>query len=281
VTKFIDCITYFDEDLPLDIRFHELNDFIDYFVIVESNQTHQGNYKKLNFDISKFKKFKDKIIYLVIENLEDDLFKSKNEKYLFNTLDWKREHAQRNFILKGIQKFSDNDCILISDADEIPRGELIKKNFSNLNTFYSFRQSLYFYKINLLVKKKWHGTVMTAKKNLGKLVSPSNARIIKTPKRSGIRGFFYNVKHRIKVVNNGGWHFSYLKSPENILVKLESFAHKEHNNNQTKNLKHIESSIERGENFFSNQRFKKVEIDKSYPNYILKNLDKFNPWIKN
>ena len=122
---------------------------------------------------------------------------------------------------------------------------------------------------------------MTAKKNLGKLVSPSNARIIKTPKRSGIRGFFYNIKHRIKVVENGGWHFSYLKTPQNILVKLESYAHKEHNNDKTKNLKYIKDSIEKGENIFFDQKFKRVEVDKSYPNYILENIEKFNLWIKN
>lgn len=280
MTKFIDCITYFDEDLLLDIRFHELNDFIDYFVIIESNQTHQGKYKKLNFDINKFKKFKDKIIYLVIENIDNDLFKSQNEKYLFQNIEWKREHAQRNFILKAIEKFSDKDCILISDADEIPRGELIKKNFLNMNTFYNFRQTLYFYKINLLVRKNWHGTVMTAKKNLGKLISPTNARIIKTPKRSGIRGFFYNIKHRIKVIYNGGWHFSYLKTPQDIILKLESFAHKEHNNDKIKNIKHIEKSIDNGENIFFKQKFKKVRIDESYPKYILQNIEKYSLWIK-
>ena len=56
--KIIDCVTYFDEDMLLDFRLNVLNDYVDYFVIVEGNKTWQNNPKKLNFDINKFKIFK-------------------------------------------------------------------------------------------------------------------------------------------------------------------------------------------------------------------------------
>jgi len=279
--KVIDCVTYFDEDLLLDIRFNELNNFVNYFVVIESSITHQGQPKKLNFDISKFKKFKNKIIYLVKTDLLVDEFKAIEEKYTHNNLEFKREHTQRNYILKSIERFNDNDCILISDADEIPRGDLIEKNFKSNYFFYNFKQKLYYYKLNYFVRPDWHGTVMTAKKNLGKFVSPTNARIVKSPKRKGIRGFFYNLKHNIKIIENGGWHFSYLKSPEGIVKKLESFVHAEYNNDQIKNISYIKDSIKNKKNLFSEQKFIITDVDETYPKYIQDNINKFKEWIGN
>ena len=63
-----DCFMYFDEDMILDLRMNILSNHVDYFVIVESKYTHQGNIKGKNFDITKFKRFEDKIIYLYDEN---------------------------------------------------------------------------------------------------------------------------------------------------------------------------------------------------------------------
>ena len=56
--KIFDCFMYFDEDLLLDLRLNILNDFVDKFIIIESNLTHTGKFKKLKFDINKFEKFK-------------------------------------------------------------------------------------------------------------------------------------------------------------------------------------------------------------------------------
>jgi beta-1,4-mannosyl-glycoprotein beta-1,4-N-acetylglucosaminyltransferase len=35
--KIFDCFMYFDEEIILDLRLNILDDFVDYFVIVESN----------------------------------------------------------------------------------------------------------------------------------------------------------------------------------------------------------------------------------------------------
>ena len=67
--KLIDCFMYFDEDLILDIRLNTLKEEVDKFVIAEATRNHAGEPKKLNFDINRFSKFKDKIIYLIIEDL--------------------------------------------------------------------------------------------------------------------------------------------------------------------------------------------------------------------
>ena len=108
MTKIYDCFSYWDEDLLLDIRFNILNDYVDYFVIIEGNKTWQNNDKKLRFDVNKFQKFKDRIIYIPVEDMPDG-----DNPYL-------RENFQRNCISRGILKAQDEDLIIISDLDEIP-----------------------------------------------------------------------------------------------------------------------------------------------------------------
>ncbi|MDA9629785.1 hypothetical protein N9S67_02170, partial [Candidatus Pelagibacter sp.] len=76
--KIIDCTTYYSEDLMLDLRFNILNKHVDKFIITESKYSHSGEKKPLNFDINNFPKFKDKIVYLVIENEPEGIKKNIN-----------------------------------------------------------------------------------------------------------------------------------------------------------------------------------------------------------
>ena len=152
--KFIDCFLYHNEDLILDIRVNTLNKFVDKFVIVESKYDHQGNKKKLNFDIKKFNHLRSKIIYLIIDEFPKKM------------TNWDRENYQRNFIMKGLEEFDDNDYIIISDVDEIPN--LI--NLNNLDKFkYTvFQQKMFYYKVNLINKTdpNWYGSKLCKKKYL-------------------------------------------------------------------------------------------------------------------
>ena len=107
--KIYDCFSYWDEDLLLDLRLNILNEYVDYFVIVEGNKTWQNNSKKLRFDINKFPNFKKKIIYIPVEDMPGG-----DDPYL-------RENFQRNCIRRGLKSSSDNDLIIISDLDEIPK----------------------------------------------------------------------------------------------------------------------------------------------------------------
>ena len=123
--KIFDCFMYFDEEIVLDVRLNTLNNFVDYFVIVESKFTHKGESRNLNFNHEKFKKFKDKIIYLIydklpieIENIkQEDSEKEKSGKYILNAA--YRENGQRNYIQQGLTAAEDNDIVLISDVDAI------------------------------------------------------------------------------------------------------------------------------------------------------------------
>ena len=113
--KIIDSFMYFDEDLILDIRLNTLNKFVSKFVICEAKFNHNGINKKLNFREENFKKFRDKIEYIVLEdqpkNLklieENDTESEKNSKILDNALI--RENFQRNYSFKNIKKFSEED----------------------------------------------------------------------------------------------------------------------------------------------------------------------------
>ena len=98
--KIYDCFSYWDEDLLLDLRLNVLNNFIDYFVIVEGNKTWQNNFKKLRFDINKFSKFKDKIIYIPVEDMPDG-----DNPYI-------RENFQRNCISRGLENSNEEDLII-------------------------------------------------------------------------------------------------------------------------------------------------------------------------
>ena len=131
--KIFDCFMYFDEEIVLDLRLNVLNDYVDYFVIVESTFTHRGDTRKLKFNHEKFKKFEKKIVYLVYdeypsnieEALNDDNHDEKSRKYILNAA--YRENGQRDFIINGLQNANDEDLILVSDVDEIPNLENLDK----------------------------------------------------------------------------------------------------------------------------------------------------------
>ena len=116
--KIFDCFMYFNEDAVLDLRLNHLNEFVDYFVIVESLYNHKGESKNLNFDINKFKKFERKIRYLILDQLpknteiinKEDSENEKSRKYILNG--YKRDHFQRNYIMNGIKDADFEDMIL-------------------------------------------------------------------------------------------------------------------------------------------------------------------------
>ncbi len=229
--KVFDCFMYHNEDTILDLRLNFLNKFVDYFVIVESIYNHKGEKKKLNFDIQKYEKFKDKIRYLILNELPSDIETvndneeegEKSRKYILNG--YKRDHFQRNHIKNGIEDANSEDIILISDIDEIPN--LKKINFDSVkNKLILFNQKMCYYKFNLYQKNyNWIGTRACKKKNL---LSPQWLRDIKAKSYSFWRldVLFSNKKYiDIFFVENGGWHFSYLNTPQLIDEKLRSYAH--------------------------------------------------------
>jgi beta-1,4-mannosyl-glycoprotein beta-1,4-N-acetylglucosaminyltransferase len=266
--KIYDCIQFFDEENVLDLRLNILDEFVDFFVIVESTTDHQGKIKKLNFEITKFKKFEKKIIYVVVDDTADIIKKSHIGQ---NSL---VERHQRNSILKGLKNCDDNDLVIISDVDEIP--DLRKLNLFNKKNYAVFSQKKYDYKLNLLNETEgdWHGSKICLRK---KLKSPQWLRDLKFKKYSFWR---FDKTRNTQIIKNGGWHFSYLQSPDKIIKKITSFSHGERNKPEFTNIKNIEEKIKNQQNIFDlGFSYKKVNLDNTFPEYITQNKNKFKEWI--
>ena len=174
---------YFDEDIILDIRLNTLNKFVSKFIICEAKFNHNGIKKNLKFNINNFKKFENKIEYLVLEDQPKNLFEIKdnepinirNSKILDNALI--RENFQRNYCYKRLKDFSENDLVMINDLDEIPNLENLNSNKIN-NNIVIFQQKMFYYKLNLLYDKFiWAGSKAVKYKNF---ISPQWLRNVKS-----------------------------------------------------------------------------------------------------
>ena len=261
-----DCFQYFNEDHIVDLRLNILNEYVDYFVISESTKTHQGKDKKINFDITKFSKFKHKINFIVADFKENINFKNHTggESPI--------EQHQRNSLIEGIKDASPDDLIILSDSDEIP--DLSKLSLiKNSKKFIAFSQKMFMYKLNLqnLKESGWIGSRITKKKNLRSMQELRNLKFKLYP--------FWRLDKINQQIIEGGWHFSYMQSPKQILNKIKSFSHGEYNNKNL-NEKKIEEKIIKGEDIFArNSKLRKIDIDDSYPKFITQNKEKFSDWI--
>ena len=261
-----DCFQYFNEDHIVDFRLNILDKYVDYFVISESTRTHQGKLKDINFNIDNFPKFKKKIKFIVADYDKKIDFK----KHLGG--ESPIEQHQRNKLSEGIKEASLEDLIILSDSDEIPDLSKINKIKFNRNII-AFSHKMFMYKLNLqnLDESNWIGSKITKKKNI---ISMQKLRDLKFKKYP----FWRIDKKKLQIVA-GGWHFSFLQNPSQILKKIKSFSHGEHNN-ETLNEKKILDKILMNEDIFNRGfKLKKVEIDKTYPEYILDNQQKYLEWI--
>ena len=292
--KIIDCTTYYSEDLMLDVRFNILNEYVDKFIITESKYSHSGKKKSLNFDINNFPKFKDKIHYMVIENEPDDIDENINNSSSIKRLNsLKRIEQSYNFMMEAIKDVPDNDLICLSDNDEIPNFE--SKEFKNSqNDIFIFRQLFFYYKFNLFYDfMPWYGTKACKKK---KLLNLSWLRNLKNKKYPFWRldTFFSKTKQiDLKIINDGGWHFTNLMSAEEIFIKLSNFGH--HNefdvsgvtvediqtciDNRIVNYDHQSDKSETNK-YSANYKLKLID-DKLLPNYLIKNKGKYTDWFDN
>lgn len=268
--KIYDCFSYWDEDLLLELRLNILNNYVDYFVIVEGNKTWQNNPKKFRFNIKNFSKFKNKIIYIPVTDMPDG-----DNPYL-------RENFQRNCISRGLIKSSPEDLIIISDLDEIPNPRIIS-NFKLNMKFAVFKQKHFYYKINLQSEKNpfWYGSRICVKKYLK---SPQWLRGLKFKKRP----FWRIDKFRLNnILENGGWHFCNLKTPEQLLYKYKNlcetndpYVFKERIDKKYLNLESIKQKIFLGKDIIGrDENYKVQKLDNSYPDYILENKKELIDWI--
>ena len=294
--KIFDCFMYFDEEIVLEVRLNMLNKYVDYFVIVESTYNHRGDKRRLLFNINKFEKFKNKIIYLIYDEnpqniekvLENDNPSMISKKYILNAA--KRENGQRNYIFNALEKANNDDLILISDVDEIPNLEALDINKIDKKIIL-FKQEMFYYKFNLkLPNLIWTGTKACKKKNL---VSPQWLRNIKDRKYPFYRldTLFSNTKFiDVKIISNGGWHFSNIKTASEIEHKLKSYLHHREFDVNPMSIKEIDDIIKNKQAIYDlkvDKRINKIgdgsKLEKypfnKLPKFLQENSNYFKEWI--
>ena len=279
----------------LDLRFNILNENVYKFIVIESSFSHSGKKKKFNFDINDYPKFKDKIIYLKIDkepiNLYGDMEVSKDPIYKrLNSI--KRIEQSYDFMMKGIINASDEDLIIISDNDEIPNLNSNKFKKSN-KKFYIFKQLLFYYKFNLLHETMpWFGSKACKKKYLK---SFSNLRNLKNKKYPfwRIDTYFSNLKETsLDIIGDGGWHFTNIKTPEDLYIKMKNFGHHDEFDESKLTIEDLRKKIDNGLVFYDHfidkksedkwkgdYKLKRIE-NHLLPDYLIKNQNNFKEWFK-
>tara|TARA_B110000967_G_C18824835_1_gene530757 strand:+ start:503 stop:1399 length:897 start_codon:yes stop_codon:yes gene_type:complete len=294
--KIFDCTNYFNEDMMYGLRLEILDKYVDKFVVAEARYSHSGEPKKLNFDINRYPNFKDRIIYIVVDNEPADLTDLNNLSYnqaqgmkRMNSL--KRIRQQYDALSEGINDASKDDLIILSDCDEIPN----LKNLEKLNPsqIIVFKQLLFYYKFDLHHDAMtWHGSKGCLKKNLKTF---NWLRNIKNKKYNFWRVDTYFSKNRyinLKIVENGGWHFTNIKSPKDIVMKLSNFG--EHNEFEMSDID-VEkmTKLVKEKKVYFNHTADKSDLNKySYghqlkkinkdllPKYLVDNYSKFEDWFE-
>lgn len=294
--KIYDCFMFSDENLLLDLRLNSLNDFVDKFIIVEAAYLHNGESKKLNFDINNFKKFKDKIHYIIVEDQppkivpfkKEDSKTKESEKKIINSI--MRDNFQREQLMKGLKNLENEDLIILSDLDEIP--DLNKLNLNEINNeIIIFKQKMFYYKFNLHYENfEWFGSKAVKKKNF---ISPQWLRNIKSKKYPLWRldTFFSKNKYtNIKFIENGGWHFTCIKKPADIHKKLLTFAHHQDFENSNISFKELQKRIYEKKVLYDHSRDKKMKnkwfsettlkkIDLSFLPSVIRDEKKYKEWL--
>ena len=297
--KIYDCFQFFDEEMLLDLRLNVMDKFVDKFVITEATYMHNGKPKKLNFDINKYSKFKDKIIYIVVDSPPPDLFEiherdndksdTRGQKLVLNG--YKRDNYQRHMAWNILKNIEQDDWIIINDIDEIPN--LKNVNFKEVrNKFVIFKQQIFYYKFNLLYPNvSWYGSKACKKRDF---LSPQWLRNVKHKKYPLWRFdiiFSKRKYNNIFYINNGGWHFTNIKSPTDIEKKLLNYTHHYefeqsgltvadlHKKILEKKIIYDHSVDQREFKWDSDKTLTKIELS-NMPTYLRENSKKYANWLE-
>jgi len=280
MNKVYDCFPFYNELDLLEIRLNVLNEVVDYFVLVESTRTFSGKKKALHFEENKerFKGFLHKIRYIVIDDTEYD-----------SSVDiWQREFDQKNAVFRGIKDCKDEDFVIVSDVDEIINPDTIMLAIkSHPNSIAIFRQPCFYYYLNCRSTEIFYKARMAKYKfikspqkirNYPKYVTHNRNKFMQILlKWSGsIRKRFSLLTGAYVIYNNGGWHFTYMKSPEKISDKISDFSHTEFDTNEFTSIDSVKKRMNQlSDPFDRDFRFEIVDIDDSYPRYIIENQNKY------
>ncbi len=280
--RVYDCFSYFNEDMLLELRLETLWDHVDIFVISEATYTHRGLDRKLLFDINNFKKYASKIRYCPLDRKPE----GPNDF-------WKNENYIRNNVMSGLWDCKDGDYILISDLDEIPNPDSIRL-YDPKYLRGDFVQGYFAYYLN----NKWVSTrTRRSRKNKGspdwlgtKITTfnhfkgffksdASSVRIYKSsgPLRSLKREWFKRAS--TQRLENGGWHFTWVLTLNEIKLKMKSTAHVFDDDKYLSDA-YLLGEIRSGKDFSDpDKMFVAQTLDANFPKYLLENRDRFKEFL--
>lgn len=273
--KIVDCFLFYNELQLLEFKLKELNDIVDYFVLIESKQTHTGNKKELYYEKNKemFSEYNHKIVHIIHDH-----------KATAETRDsWSNEKEQRFYGTKGVAQLnlSDDDFIILSDLDEIADKNTlrnIKKYFwREMKPISCLEQDMYYYNINNKLETKWHQSKILNYKTYKEYVD--NPRKFNTILRPEYNPDGRHVGH-YPVIKNGGWHFSYFGDINFIKNKIKNFAHTELSHFGDESHENINEKIQNNKDIFDRKdiKFKNIRLeDNKYLPENYKMIVKFKP----
>ena len=274
-----------------DVRLNILKDKVDKFIVTESTYSHSGKKKKLNFDISNYPKFKDKIIHIVIDREPDGIVPENNDPSLQRSNSLKRIALSYDESLKALKESSDEDLIMLSDNDEIPN--LNSKDFAtNKKDIFLFKQLFFYFRFNLLYDRMhWFGTKGCKKKKLKSLSWLRNIKLKKYPFWRLDALFSETKQINLQIIQDGGWHFTNLKTPEEMYEKFMNFGHHDEFRLSGLTIEKIREKIKNKEMFYDHfadqsstnkwrSDYKLKKYDSSLlPKYLNDNQNKYKEWF--
>lgn len=251
--KVVDAFPFNNELDILECRLVELYDSVDAFVLVEATRDHQDHSKPLWYadHRERFEPWADKIVHVVVEDGEMPSKAEDNDP-------WAREHAQREFIARGLKDLglTGQDVILQSDVDEIPRA-LHARNVRPQG-FWSFAQRGLFWAVDYLYPHPWFGTVATTVDHLLKLPEANRFSYMRDVRMTAL-----NPSH----LTDAGWHLSWLGGPDAAMRKVGSFCHPEVEDRIRKGLA---SDVFLGEGYHvDGVKLIPVDVDGTWPKWIV------------
>lgn len=276
MSKVYDCFTFFNELDLLEIRLHELNPVVDYFVLVEATRTFQKQSKPLYYAENKerFREFSEKIIHVVVDDFPNFFSCWRVPKA------WDYEHHQRNAIGRGLISAKSDDIIIISDIDEIPSASKVKEHHTYPGP-QVFQQRLFYYFLNYAVEQLpleacllqnngliyWRGTVMLPYRDYASARATRNLRNDPTTRQ----------------IEEGGWHFSYIGGIDAILSKLKSFSHASEAQtvlNDLGDTAKVKEIVASGRDIFGRpMSFRQLSLSEPFPRYLVEHAERFSPLL--
>lgn len=270
--KIYDCFTFYNEFDLLELRLEELFDSVDHFIIAEANTTHSGNPKDYllldNWD--RFKPYADKIIHIKVEDMPG----------VIDNNCWHNERHQRNCLARGLVNCRGNDIVILSDVDEMVRSSCIEfiRN-DKLHNLWAFRMPFFNFRFNYM----W----------VSPLIYQVQGQAFTVERAATFRNFTQireiygaNWANRPVIYDDGteiclqhsGWHFSSLGDTSFVANKLRNFAHNE-KAHQADTLDVDNLIANNKTNIIPDARFEAVVLDDYFPEYLVKNKERFNHLI--